>query len=326
MFGLTVASNPAPYVSYRDPVEVATEQVASLRDRVDVLIAVTHLNLDGDIQVAQRVPGIDLILGGHDHENAEVHRGRDLTPILKADANARTAYVHRLRYDTKTRKLQTESTLQRVNADLPEDGRVAQAVQRWVDAAFAGFEAQSFDPRRPVTKLTEPLDGQEASVRNSSTRLTELVAAGMLRVAPGTELAVFNAGSIRIDDVLPAGDVTEYDIIRTMPFGGTVLSADMRGNLLQRVLDQGLANRGTGGYLHSAGVTQAPTGGTWLVNGQALDPAKTYGVAINDFLLSGREIRLDFLTRDNPDVSGVGEHGDIRKALIEELASTYGPP
>lgn len=55
--GLTVDSNRATYVSYRDPLAVATEQVTALRDEVDVLVAVTHLNLDGDIRLARRRPG-----------------------------------------------------------------------------------------------------------------------------------------------------------------------------------------------------------------------------------------------------------------------------
>jgi 5'-nucleotidase len=68
-----------------------------------------------------------------------------------------------------------------------------------------------------------------------------------------------------------------------------------------------------------ANVTWSPGGDQWLVNGAPLDAARSYNVAINDFLLSGREIKLDFLTRDNPEVSNVSEHGDIRKGLIAEL-------
>ncbi len=214
--------------------------------------------------------------------------------------------------------------MQRVTADIADDPAVAKVADRWVKAAFAGFKAQGFDPEHAVTKITEPLDGREASVRNFPTRLTELVATGMVHAAPGTELAIFNAGSIRIDDVLVPGEVTEYDIIRTLPFGGIVLSAEMKGNLLQKALDQGKANAGTGGYLQTANVTRSPDGNQWIINGVALDPTKSYQVAINDFLLSGREIKLDFLTRDNQAVSKIAEHGDIRKALISELQKTYG--
>ena len=141
----------------------------------------------------------------------------------------------------------------------------------------------------------------------------------MLHAAPGTELAIFNSGSIRIDDVIPPGEITEYDIIRTLPFGDTVVSAQMSGSLLLRTLDQGRANAGTGGYLQTANVARNTGGDGWLVNGAALDVGRSYSVAINDFLLTGREIKLDFLTRDNPEVTVVSEHGDLRQTLIAEL-------
>jgi len=319
LLGLTVSSNPAPYVTYRDPVVVAREQVAALRSGVDVLIAVTHLSIEGDVDLVQKVPEIDFVLGGHEHENTEVERGEDFTPVTKADANARSVYVHRFRYDTATKQLDHESTLQRVTPALADDPTVGQAVDRWVNAAFEGFRSQGFEPTKVVATTSEPLDGRESSVRNVPTRLTDVTAAGMLHAAPGTELAVFNSGSIRIDDVIPPGEVTEYDVIRTLPFGDSIVAAEMSGSLLLRTLDQGRANAGTGGYLQLANVTRATGGDGWLVNGAPIDVGRSYSVAINDFLLSGREIKLDFLTRDNPEITVVGEHGDIRKALIAEL-------
>jgi 5'-nucleotidase / UDP-sugar diphosphatase len=319
LFGLTVGSNPAPYVAYRDPVVVAKEQVAALRDRVDILIAVTHLALDGDIDLVEEVPEIDLVLGGHEHENTEVERGPDFTPVSKADANARSVYVHRLRWDPSTRQLEHEASLERVTPALADDPTVAKAVDRWVNAAFEGFRAQGFEPTRTVATTTEPLDGRESSVRNHPTRLTDLIASGMRHAASGTELAVFNSGSIRIDDVIPPGEVTEYDVIRTLPFGDTIQAVQMKGTLLQRTLDQGLANAGTGGYLQLANVARAPAGDGWLVDGAPLDAGRSYSVAVNDFLLTGREIKLDFLTRANPELTVVSEHGDLRKVLIAEL-------
>jgi len=319
LFGLTVSSNPATYVTYRDPVTVAKEQVAALRNQVDVLIAVTHLSLEADIDLVQQVPEIDFVIGGHEHENTEVARGPDFTPVSKADANARSVYIHRLRYDTANKRLEHESTLQRVTAELADDPVVGQAVDRWVEAAFDGFRAQGFEPTKAVATTSEPLDGREASVRNTSTRLTDLTASGMVHAAPGTELAIFNSGSIRIDDVIPPGEITEYDIIRTLPFGDTIVSVQMSGSLLLRTLDQGRANAGTGGYLQLANVTRSTGGDAWQVNGEAIDVGRSYSVAILEFLLTGREIKLDFLTRDNPEITVVGAQGDIRKALIAEL-------
>ena len=40
------------------------------------------------------------------------------------------------------------------------------------------------------------------------------------------EAAFFNAGSIRIDDVLAPGPITQYDVIRVLPFGGAVVEVE----------------------------------------------------------------------------------------------------
>jgi 5'-nucleotidase len=137
------------------------------------------------------------------------------------------------------------------------------------------------------------------------------------------ELALFNGGSIRVDDVLPAGPLTEYDVIRVLPFGGTVLTVDIAGATLDSVLTQGLANRGTGGFLQHYGVSQAPDG-SWLVNGRALDRTRTYRMTTSDFLVSGREAGLDYLNvESNDNVRLVGTHEDVRRAVINELRRRY---
>jgi 5'-nucleotidase/UDP-sugar diphosphatase len=321
LFGVTVGSNPVPWVQYGDPIDVARQQVAELRPKVDILIAVTHLLVEDDIRLVQALPEIDLVVGGHEHENNSLERGADFTPILKADANARSMQVHELVYDVDAEELTHEAELRRITSEDADDPEVAKRVDRWVQEAFEGFRSQGFDPERVITRTTEGLDGREATVRNQPTRLAELIAKGMIRSVGTAELGIFNAGSIRIDDVIPAGEVTEYDVIRTLPFGGTALGVQMGGDLLRQVLDQGRANAGIGGYLQTANMTFTDQ---WLVNGAPIDPARTYNVAINDFLLSGREFKLDFLTRDR--VTGITEHGDIREGFIAELEATYVKP
>lgn len=56
---------------FSDPVETALEVVPELRPRCDLLIALTHIGIQRDIELAEKVPGIDLILGGHTHTVAE---------------------------------------------------------------------------------------------------------------------------------------------------------------------------------------------------------------------------------------------------------------
>jgi len=320
--GVTLASNLKDFVSYADPLASFRKEVESLRGQVDVVVGLTHLDFAEDQGLAEGVPEVDLILGGHEHENVRAFRGSDFTPILKADSNARTVYVHRLAYDTARKSLAIDSKLMIVSDDVPEDPAVAKLVKDWEDKGFAGFRQEGFEPTEKVAVTTVPLDGREASIRNQTTALTDLLARAFLAEAQGSELSVYNSGSIRIDDVLPAGPVTQYDVIRILPFGGTVLTADIQGSLLARALDQGLANRGKGGFLQTANVSQKQGGGGWLVNGQPLDPARTYKIAINDFLAAGKEKGLEFL-KPGPDFTVVKTNRDQRLAVIDQLRRDY---
>jgi 5'-nucleotidase len=324
LLGATIRKGAPDYVRIADPIPTLAAQAKALRPQVDVLIALTHLTLDDDADLAAEVPELDLILGGHEHENYELWRGGDLTPVLKADANVRTVYVVRLRWDPAGGGLTVDPELVPITDAIAADPEVEAVVDHWTEAAFAGFRAGGFDPERVVAEVPVELDGRESVVRNRSDGLTDLIAASMQAAAPGADAAVFNAGSIRIDDVLPPGPLTEYDVIRILPFGGEVTEVEMAGGLLRKVLDQGVANAGSGGLLHYAGIDRDQAGG-WRVGGAPLDPAKTYRVALTDFLLTGREKGLDYLLPGNPDLQVLGDRGDVRKALIAEVGRRWPP-
>jgi len=317
-FGLTINSNPKPYVQYTPYLDAAKTQIALLRPQVDILIAITHLPYDQDIALAQSVPELDMIIGGHEHENMQLWRGSNFTPIMKADANAQTVYIHYLTYCVGNRRLRVQSELKLIDHHIPDDPQLAEVIQHWVDVGFQAFEASGFSPRQVIATTKVALDGTEASVRNHATNLTQLIAEGMLASAPGAQLAIFNSGSIRIDDILPPGAITQYDVIRILPFGGKLLTVTMKGRVLQDVLTIGRANKGRGGYLQTANVGWDEQHNSWTIQNRALDERETYMVAINDFLMTGLEQGLGFL-KDNPDIKVIQEGEDIRWSLIHQL-------
>ncbi|MGQ9581872.1 MAG: bifunctional metallophosphatase/5'-nucleotidase, partial [Armatimonadota bacterium] len=50
-----------------DPIATAKQLVPTLRSSVDVLVVLSHLGFDQDRLLAEEVPGIDFIIGGHSH-------------------------------------------------------------------------------------------------------------------------------------------------------------------------------------------------------------------------------------------------------------------
>jgi 5'-nucleotidase len=322
LIGLTLDQNKKPWVKYMDPVQTAREQVTNLRSQgVNIVIAVTHQTFAEDAHLAEQVPGIDLILGGHEHENLKLFRGPRFTPILKADANARSAYVHELTYDTAHNRLSVNSRLVHITDQLAEDPDVAKVAKDWTDKAFAAFRANGFDPEAVVATAPETLNGKEAAIRNHSTNLTDAIAAAFLNTFPRADAAIYNSGSIRIDDDLPAGPIRQYDILRVLPFGGLTTLAEMKGDLLSKVLDVGQSNHGSGGFLLTANISGGP--GAWTVQGKPIEANKTYKIAMSDFLLTGGERNLEFLTKNNPGVGQVTSGKDLRFAVIQEFQKRW---
>ncbi|MCI5222825.1 MAG: bifunctional metallophosphatase/5'-nucleotidase [Candidatus Electrothrix sp. AR4] len=324
IFGVTIEKNQVNYATYKDPFTTAQKQVTELRPKVDILIALTHLNMDDDVRLANQFPDIDLILGGHEHENMQFRRGINYTPIFKADANARTVYIHNIFYDkskTAKKKLTITSKLQRITDTLPDQIKTAKVLKKWREIGYAGFSKHGFNPNQAVTTSDVELDGLEASVRNVPTKLTKLIAQSMLTAAEGAQVSIYNSGAVRIDDVLPSGQITEYDVIRILPFGGDIVTVQMKGSLLKRVLEQGRANKGGGGYLQTGNVSGGKKG-PWLIEGKKLDEDAEYAVAILEFLVKIGDDNLEFLV-NNPETQLIDNNGDIRKALIIELQKTF---
>ena len=321
LIGVTIPFNDAGYVEYSDVFESFRRTRDAISNRCDVVIAITHQFVATDRELARRVPGTALILGGHDHD----HMIMDVagTRIAKADANARTVYIHRVSFDRVTRRTTVRSTLQAIDESIPADPAVERVVRKWLDIANTSLTKAGYQPDEILATAHAPLDGREAVIRAQPTNLGRLIAAAMLAAGPPADAALLNSGSVRVDDEL-RGAIRQYDVLRTLPFGGGIVYAKLQGDVLERALLAGsVTNVGTGGFLQTAGVTKAQ--GRWLIGGQPLDVNRSYTVVMTDFLSQGREANLGFLkdsVAEKPETLGAGKvRNDLRDVLIAYLRS-----
>ncbi len=321
--GATIRSNSRDWVRYTDPDSALRHEVTLIRDSADAIVALTHLPIATDLHLAETVPELTVILGGHEHDNQAYRRGPHFTPVLKADANARSAVIVHLTLSPGA-PAHVSYELVVVTDSIPEDPVVRAEANQWMTLGTAGMRASGFEPDRVVTRTTVPLDGREAVMRTRPTLLGAIVASA-LRHETNADVGLFNTGSIRIDDVLPPGPITEYDLIRLLPFGGHVVEVEMTGSLLSRVLATGESNRGTGGYLAWDNVGR-DSSGQWSVGGAPLDTTHTYRVVTTDYLVSGAERNLGYLAPGHPGLRLLRELRDIRQVVMTELRRRYGLP
>jgi 5'-nucleotidase len=197
-------------------------------------------------------------------------------------------------------------------------------VQKWTDIANKNYASLGFEATKVVMQNGVPLDGRETQVRSEPTNFTKMIVSSMQAAAPLADVAIINAGAIRVDDMLQA-PVTQYDIIRSLPFGGGITEVDMKGSLLIKVLTTGLKNKGIGGFLHyNSDLVYSIDTKQWLLKAQPIDATKTYHVALLDFLMTGGEANMDFLTPKNPDVvkmypvitDATDSRSDVRLAIV----------
>ncbi len=311
VIGITLPSNKAEWVAYDDFFAAAKEAYTTLQKEADIVVALTHIDLEDDLELSKQNSGIRLIMGGHDHTNSYDTVGTSY--VAKADANARTVYVHKLSYNKTTQQLRVNSSLTPVDTSIPDDSSTARVVNKWVSIAEKSFAAQGFNPAEVVYVAKEPLDGRESTIRHGQTNLGSIIAASISAACPQSEVALVNSGSVRLDDQL-SGNITQYDILRTLPFGGKILEADLQGELLEKVLTTGRNNKGNGGYLQLDKAVYDINRQTWLINGKPLDKTKTYRVALTDYLLTGLETNFDFLKTGAPGVLKVYEPDPTNKA------------
>jgi 2',3'-cyclic-nucleotide 2'-phosphodiesterase (5'-nucleotidase family) len=320
---ITLPFNKADFVAYTEPLTTAKKLYVQLKDSVDAVVAITHQTIDEDKKLAHEIPGLAIIIGGHEHDMRFAKEGNVF--ITKAHANAKSAYVIQLKINKKKDKIKTVPKLVYLNESIPLDSATSVVVQKWVTIAEDNYSSLGFDAKKIVLQNSEPLDGREAEIRSHPTNLTKMIAAAMAKAAPQAQVVVFNAGSVRVDDVLQM-PVSQYDIIRALPFGGGIREVEMKGSLLKKVLDQGQKNQGSGGYLvYNDAVNYDASNNSWTLNGNKLENDNIYRVGLTEFLLTGKEANLDYLNEQNPEIIKVyaaattGVMADIRLALIRYL-------
>jgi 2',3'-cyclic-nucleotide 2'-phosphodiesterase (5'-nucleotidase family) len=325
LLSVTLPFNRAEYVSYTDPLQAAKEAYGRLKDSVDAVVAITHQSMEEDERLAKELPELAAIIGGHEHDGRNAKVGN--VTITKALANAKNVYVVNLEIDQRKKTRNVKTAVEELNETVVPDSATSTVVQKWYRIAEENYSSLGFDAGAVVINQGEPLEGRETEVRTRPTNLTRMIVAAMQDVVPQAEIVVLNGGSVRVDDVVQL-PVTQYDILRSLPFGGAISVADMKGSLVIQMLEAGRKNYGIGGFLHYNENLQYDTASSvWLLNGKGLDSSRTYHVALPEFLLSGKEANMDFLNDKNPGVvklypaasAKTDPRADVRLALVQYL-------
>ncbi len=148
-----------------------------------------------------------------------------------------------------------------------------------------------------VGTTESPLDSRRNIVRSEESAIGDLIADAM-RAATKADVAITNGGGIRADRQYDAGTVlTRRDILTELPFGNVTVLTEVTGQQIHDALENGFSQveDGAGRFPQVSGLKvvadlSKPAGSrvvSVMIGDEPLDPAGTYEVATNDFMLNG---------------------------------------
>jgi 5'-nucleotidase / UDP-sugar diphosphatase len=306
-------------LTFSTPESAVGKYIRELKGRADIIIVLSHCGFQADQKLAARVPGINVIVGGHSHTKVLHPEQVGQTIIVQAWEHAKALGVLNLRV-SDGKVVGFDGALQEIS---PATGAANCQVQDLV----ARYERQVDGLlQRPLGETQVDLDG--ADVRTRETNLGDFVA-DVMRQKAGAEAAIINGGTIRTG--VPRGQITMKDIYAMLPFDNYLVAISLTGAQLKAALEHGVARLGepSGSFPQVSGLTftysrSAPAGTRVkdvIVGGQPLDLHKEYAVATNDYLVAGG----DGYTVFGEALKSAGDYGNLGGTVTSSKLAYNNP-
>jgi len=333
-------SSPSASVIFSDEIESLQGDVDALTgEGVTKIIALTHVGLPKDMEIAGAVTGLDAVVGGHSHtllSNTEegampYPQMVDGVPVVQAYAYSKYVGHLTLTFDDAGNVTAASGDTILLDASVAED----EAVKARVAELAGPIEEMK---TRVVADAAAAIEGSRDICRVEECAMGNLVADAMLdRVKDqGVSIAIQNAGGVRAS--IDAGEVTMGEVLTVLPFQNTLSTFEVSGQTIIDALENGVSQveevkgrfPAVAGMKFTWDASVAPGEGriteVMVAEGDSfvpIDPAKTYGVVSNNYVRGGGDGYAMFV-----DAANAYDFGpDLADVMAEYMAAqgAYSP-
>ncbi len=333
-FPLITSAGPGVTVD-QDFIGIAKNMINSLKEEnCDIIVALTHLGSELDVELAQKVNDIDIIVGGHSHDifYDVVDQGNGKKTIIVNDG-VRATYLGLLELTYNDGAISTHSwqTIL-LDSTITSDPEIKQLMEDYM-------EDYQDSTGVVIGNTLVDLDGRESSVRMKESNLGNLICDAWIDWFSDVDISIINGGSIRGNKIYPQGPVTYNNLLEILPFYNDVYKVKLSGSELRQVLEISASalhiagdgcpvgeRPGTGGFLQIGGmkividttgqpfcakydghnIQEIINAGSRLVSAQVLqngnwiqlDTTATYTCLANEWLVGGGDGYYIFLEPD----------------------------
>lgn len=273
IIGLTTEKTPFMALNvgetvFQDPLETARKYVTVLSAQgVNKIIVLSHLGYNRDCELASRVGGIDVIIGGHSHTLLGPQEGLSRiglapegpypTEVEAPDGN-KVLVVQAWRWAHGVGKLKVifspngEVRTYDGSITIPA-GPPKRSSKLWKEILASDIVKsvredvsilEKLGPfRAKIEKYKKKVVGwtKEPLERGCNKALGNLITDAMRDKFPDARVAIYNSGGVRRD--LAAGKITVGDIAEVLPFGNTLVLMELTGAQLKKALEDNVKFR-----------------------------------------------------------------------------------
>ena len=240
-------SSPGPVHLNASNVQTARAMVRMLREKgAKVVIALTHIGYQKDLEVAKQVKGIDLIFGGHSHIYLRKMGRIGKTAIVNGGELGPLAVRVDLPLDRQGRVLARKVTMRYI----PVDGHVT--ADPSVEKVRKTFEKR-FPPEVILGKSLTSWDLRRETLRRGESGVVDMIN-DLLRRQFDVDVVFNNGGAFGGDKVYPAGPLSDRMLHEVNPYRNTACLMRLKGRRIRQIMEHSAALYGTGGWLQVSGI------------------------------------------------------------------------
>ncbi len=272
-------------LKFISPEEALNKYVKELRPKADVIIVLSHLGHNVDRIIAEKVSGIDVIVGGHSHTRVEQPVVINKTVVLQAWEHGKALGVLDLTLDDR-KLIKTEGRLVDVRPLAGRENKeIAAIVEKYRSRVDAVLDEK-------IGEAGLDLDGE--NTRKRETNLGNFLS-DIVRSTANADAAIIGGGSIRTS--MKKGAIKIKNVYAASPFNNYIVAVRLTGQQIKDALEHGVSAIAddAGRFPQVSGIKftysrSAPAGNKVkdiFLHGKPLEQEKDYIVATDDFLAAG---------------------------------------
>ncbi|XP_005073717.1 5'-nucleotidase [Mesocricetus auratus] len=271
-------SNPGTNLVFEDEITALQPEVDKLKTlNVNKIIALGHSGFEMDKLIAQKVKGVDIVVGGHSNTflytgnppSKEVPAGKypfivtsddgRKVPVVQAYAFGKYLGYLKVEFDDKGNVITSHGNPILLNSSIPEDPTIKADINQW-RIKLDNYSTQE------LGRTIVYLDGTTQTCRFRECNLGNLICDAMINnnlrhpdemFWNHVSMCILNGGGIRSPiDEKNNGTITWENLAAVLPFGGTFDLVQIKGSTLRKAFEHSVHRYGqsTGEFLQVGGI------------------------------------------------------------------------